>query len=937
MKSNKLVIALVALAMIYAAASPARADLSQAAVPFLTIAPGARAGAMGEAYVAMADDATATHWNPAGLGAPPLSSSWLEFNIPADFQPLTAVALTSSGAGGGYKSYDVWAITAKGLARYDYKQWNLSEEFNTKRSDQLRNIVRSFFLTNDGTRLDAMTKAAAEFNARMTFEQLKQLREEVMNVIPKDYSAYDGLVSVFDSLETAYYECKVKWDNIGEIRKLLAEGNKDGNLTEQEIDRISFAVEKSRSRFINETVLVPYSAAIPGELTVLGSSGRVLFVGSTEGLAAFDGRQWRLYTTEDKLPSNHITAIATSANDAWVGTDSGIVRFSNLQVVPFSDAAKAPRGEISAIGANGAHVWLASNNQLYHFDGQQWQTSTKYTVLMDDTPETIANRFSLYGSARERQDFIAKFNELNAPPKTASPQSSTEQPPATQEASMEPVGDASMTGDSTMTGEDTTTADSTMNSDSVMVGAEGESEAAKEVTQPDAAQAMPPTPNRLEAGSVVTVPYVAQLRGTVNAIYVEPRGDAVWLGTSYGVARFDGDSWQLFGYENYTSQGSETIIDVIENKGRTGERSMQESVDALRDINDLKSDDLAAGQTVKIFRNPASSPVHSINSRNGKAYFATSDGMLQFDGKNWGRADKKGMGRGNTIEVLSPDHGLWFVNDKALAVQSGGRREFSLMHVQWLPGLVNDVYYEFAGYVHPTEGWGTLGGNVTFITYGTSTRTDEDNNILEEFTSYEIAFTASYGTPLTNNLSGGLSTKLIYSRLAPFGAGLERGDGTSWGFAVDLGLLYQMSSRLKLAAAVLNIGPDIAYSDVKAQSDPLPRTLSLGFAYLLKDTDPFKITIAAQTDKSLIGVNDSFRRELGQMLSSIGGEFSYADVIAFRLGYKYDGEDPDNSIMTVGAGLRMLDWVRVDISYIPSNSTSEAQQNTLRFSLSLMP
>ena len=55
------------------------------------------------------------------------------------------------------------------------------------------------------------------------------------------------------------------------------------------------------------------------------------------------------------------------------------------------------------------------------------------------------------------------------------------------------------------------------------------------------------------------------------------------------------------------------------------------------------------------------------------------------------------------------------------------------------------------------------------------------------------------------------------------------------------------------------------------------------------------------------------------------------------MGYKYDGEDPDNSIMTVGAGLRLLNWIKFDISYIPSNSTSEAQQNTLRFSLSLMP
>jgi len=41
------------------------------AMPFLKIGVGARAAAMGEAYVALATDATALYWNPAGLAAHP--------------------------------------------------------------------------------------------------------------------------------------------------------------------------------------------------------------------------------------------------------------------------------------------------------------------------------------------------------------------------------------------------------------------------------------------------------------------------------------------------------------------------------------------------------------------------------------------------------------------------------------------------------------------------------------------------------------------------------------------------------------------------------------------------------------------------------------------------------------------------------------------------
>ena len=77
MKPLKLLIMLT-LAMTFSLSivSETKAEISNAAVLFLRIAPGARPSAMGESYVAIADDATATHWNPAGLGSFPLADSW---------------------------------------------------------------------------------------------------------------------------------------------------------------------------------------------------------------------------------------------------------------------------------------------------------------------------------------------------------------------------------------------------------------------------------------------------------------------------------------------------------------------------------------------------------------------------------------------------------------------------------------------------------------------------------------------------------------------------------------------------------------------------------------------------------------------------------------------------------------------------------------------
>lgn len=64
---KKLMSFLVAGALALPMTSALAQGPGSAAALFLLIAPGARAAGMGEAFVAVADEATATYWNPAGL------------------------------------------------------------------------------------------------------------------------------------------------------------------------------------------------------------------------------------------------------------------------------------------------------------------------------------------------------------------------------------------------------------------------------------------------------------------------------------------------------------------------------------------------------------------------------------------------------------------------------------------------------------------------------------------------------------------------------------------------------------------------------------------------------------------------------------------------------------------------------------------------------
>ncbi|MFH0765918.1 MAG: hypothetical protein V2A61_05810, partial [Calditrichota bacterium] len=62
-----LILSLATILLMTALGSEAVGSPAEATAIFLLIAPGARAGGMGETFVAVSDDATATWWNPAGL------------------------------------------------------------------------------------------------------------------------------------------------------------------------------------------------------------------------------------------------------------------------------------------------------------------------------------------------------------------------------------------------------------------------------------------------------------------------------------------------------------------------------------------------------------------------------------------------------------------------------------------------------------------------------------------------------------------------------------------------------------------------------------------------------------------------------------------------------------------------------------------------------
>ena len=126
-------------------------------------------------------------------------------------------------------------------------------------------------------------------------------------------------------------------------------------------------------------------------------------------------------------------------------------------------------------------------------------------------------------------------------------------------------------------------------------------------------------------------------------------------------------------------------------------------------------------------------------------------------------------------------------------------REAVGMHVQWLPNLADDLFYEFIAYRHYIDGLGSVGGHIIFLNLGEQIGTDEQGNYTSNWSSFMTAVSGSFGTQLTPSSSIGFNFKVFHQKLAEATTADEGGDPYSTDFGFDVGYLkkFKQSSQAR--------------------------------------------------------------------------------------------------------------------------------------------
>jgi len=881
MRRMKSWIGLIILAGVLCGASLAEAAVN-AGVLFLRIAAGARAAGMGEAFVAVGDDATATHWNPAGLGEYPLNSQWVEFPM-AGYGTVRDAALVKNGLPyEDVRAYDLWILTDQGLVSFAEggRMTTGSSIGATPAQPGQVPVVRegaADFVTIPTAGVSSIPGAirryapylsedkadqiAAHSVARFMGISLDELEPELGRFtasIPPDYKDRTVLENIVRDFRTSYREGRLDRGKMPELRQEFAALPQTGPADAVMLDRVRFLMERSVSGQLPTSIDVARSDLFGSSIRAIGGDGNRVYVATDDGLIVYEGNRMESIAapTENGWAAEGINCIeVTPGPRVWLGTDHGVLVVARSEWKRYGTAEGLPGEKVTILACTGASAgWALTDAGLAALSGENFSGAFEMTANVGDSVSTMLRRFL-----------------------------------ATEDSV------------------------SLANAETQVLAVNGQN-----------AGYVPP------AGSTLRVPYQLGIHGQVTSLALDDY-QRLWVGTTMGALRFSQGRWVTQGYSKVVPAGATTARDLAEKQlgGRATPDRIEHFARIITEYNNLGPDgSISAGRVLYTYRNPAAAPINCMAAAGDRFFVATEAGQLQVQAGEWSRYYHRDLERDQVRAIAVRGRDVWFVTNNRIVVYMEPRREITLMHANWLPALAPDIYYEYLSYVGHIEGWGTLGASITFLSYGEILRTDERGVAGNSFHSFDGAFSISYGTRLTPSLAGGLSAKIIYSRLSDQGAGAEIGTGSATAFAMDAGLLYHTPwKNLTLGAAVTNVGPNITYIDAQ-QSDPLPRNLALGLAYRLELGPFFRGTVLGEINKAL--VNPGGGSALKKIIYNAGGEVWYLSTIALRAGYIYD-EDGQVKTPTMGAGLAYQRF-QIDFAYIPSTRDTPLA-NTLRVSM----
>ncbi|MEI6048573.1 MAG: type IX secretion system outer membrane channel protein PorV [Bacteroidota bacterium] len=346
--------------------------------------------------------------------------------------------------------------------------------------------------------------------------------------------------------------------------------------------------------------------------------------------------------------------------------------------------------------------------------------------------------------------------------------------------------------------------------------------------------------------------------------------------------------------------------------------------------------------------------------------------------------DSRAGGMGDAGVATTPDVYSMHWNPAKFAFIKGVGG-VGISYSPWLRNLVPDINIAYLAGYKRLDSKQVLSGSLLYSSLGRVPLTDEFGNAIRDINPNEFAIDAGYSRLFTDNLSGGIAFRFIYSNLTSRidVGGIATKPGIS--LAADISGYYQKDisvfskdGQLSFGLNFSNIGAKMSYSDSQT-SDFIPMNMRLGTAATINLDTYNKLTLTIDLNKLLVptppiyynigdvnaigdtihtarteiraGKNPNvavpvaifqsffdapggFKEELHEITYSFGAEYWYNNQFAVRGGYFHENQTKGNrKYFTAGAGFRLKVFT-IDFSYLMPLVQNHPLARTLRFSIS---
>jgi len=307
---------------------------------------------------------------------------------------------------------------------------------------------------------------------------------------------------------------------------------------------------------------------------------------------------------------------------------------------------------------------------------------------------------------------------------------------------------------------------------------------------------------------------------------------------------------------------------------------------------------------------------------------------------------------------------------------------FSMSYSPWLRALVNDINLAYLTGYKRIDKQQTVAASLLFFSLGDITFTNDIGQVIGDFKPNEFALDVAYSRLFSDEISGGMAIRYIYSNLTGgiFVGGAESRAGQT--AAADVSAYYRKPLDLEALDAIVsfginvsNIGAKISYTE-NIETDFIPINLRLGPAVtfdldkynqlsvlfdvnkLLVPTPPIwkldtnglpiygpdgkreillgrdpNVGVVSGMFGSFSDAPGGFKEEMREITISSGVEYWYDKQFAIRAGYFYEHATKGNrKYFTLGAGLK-YNVFGLDFAYLIPTQQRNPLENTLRFSL----